>query len=281
VSARWLRSHQHVARRKSALHQVARAAGRVILSGFSRAAQGRRSASDDPLHHFRRHAERWRAFRSVPARPTARWSRTDVEQPPAALERLDNSIHRARDCWNLAPHRVRHLVVLGVDDAQHFFGGQRVDLRRSRIPLFGEKFFEPRHGSILTTCVSAAIGTRAIIVVNRGPSMPDKAQLAVDKFAERYNCAQSIMFAFCDECGLSQDVALKVACGFGAGMGRKQEVCGAVAGGVMVLGLRRGRGARDPRSVTEDLYPRVREFMDAFAARNGSYLCRDLLPAAS
>jgi C_GCAxxG_C_C family probable redox protein len=107
--------------------------------------------------------------------------------------------------------------------------------------------------------------------------MPDKGQLAVDKFAEGYNCAQSIVFAFCDECGLSQDAALKVSCGFGGGMGRKQEVCGAVAGGIMVLGLRRGRGARDPRSVTEALYPMTREFMDGFAVRNGSYLCRDLL----
>ena len=107
--------------------------------------------------------------------------------------------------------------------------------------------------------------------------MPDKAQSAVDKFVEGYNCAQSIMFAFCDECGLSQDAALKVSCGFGAGMGRKQEVCGAVAGGVMVLGLRHGRGTADGRSVTEALYPMTREFMDAFAVRNGSYLCRDLL----
>ena len=85
------------------------------------------------------------------------------------------------------------------------------------------------------------------------------------------------MFAFCDECGISQDAALKVSCGFGAGMGRKQEVCGAVAGGIMVLGLRRGRGTQDGRSVTEALYPMTREFMDAFAERNGSYLCRDLL----
>ena len=107
--------------------------------------------------------------------------------------------------------------------------------------------------------------------------MPDKGQVAVDKFVEGYNCAQSIVFAFCDECGLSQDAALKVSCGFGAGMGRKQEVCGAVAGGVMVLGLRHGRGAADGRSVTEALYPLTREFMDAFAVRNGSYLCRDLL----
>ena len=107
--------------------------------------------------------------------------------------------------------------------------------------------------------------------------MPDKGQVAVDKFCEGYNCAQSVMFAFCDECGISQDAALKVSCGFGAGMGRKQEVCGAVAGGIMVLGLRRGRGTQDGRSVTEALYPMTREFMDAFAERNGSYLCRDLL----
>ena len=107
--------------------------------------------------------------------------------------------------------------------------------------------------------------------------MPDKAQLAVDKFAEGYNCAQSVVFAFCDECGLSQDAALKVSCGFGGGMGRKQEVCGAVAGGIMVLGLRHGRAAQDGRSVTEALYPMTREFMDGFADRNGSYLCRDLL----
>jgi C_GCAxxG_C_C family probable redox protein len=107
--------------------------------------------------------------------------------------------------------------------------------------------------------------------------MPDKGQVAVDKFMEGYNCAQSVVFAFCDECGLGEDAALKVSCGFGAGMGRKQEVCGAVAGGVMVLGLRHGRGTADARSVTEALYPMTREFMDAFAVRNGSYLCRDLL----
>ena len=113
---------------------------------------------------------------------------------------------------------------------------------------------------------------RAIIVL-----MPDKGQVAVDKFAEGYNCAQSVMFAFCCECGLTPDAALKLSCGFGAGIGPKQEVCGAVTGGIMVLGLLRGRGAADPRSVTEALYPTTREFMDAFASQNGSYLCRDLL----
>jgi len=119
-------------------------------------------------------------------------------------------------------------------------------------------------------------GKPAIMAVNRGSSMPDKGQLAVDKFVEGYNCAQSVVFAFHEECGLGEDAALKVSGGFGGGMGRKQEVCGAVTGGIMVLGLRRDRAMRGS-PVTEDLHRATREFMDGFAARNGSYLCRDLL----
>ena len=107
--------------------------------------------------------------------------------------------------------------------------------------------------------------------------MSDKGQLAVDKFGEGYNCAQSVAFAFYDECGLSQDAALKVSCGFGAGMGRKQEVCGAVSGGILALGLRHGRGEREDRSRTETTYVKTRELMDRFAAKHGSCICRDLL----
>jgi C_GCAxxG_C_C family probable redox protein len=115
-----------------------------------------------------------------------------------------------------------------------------------------------------------------MIVVNRGYSVPDKGQLAVDKFVEGYNCAQSVVFAFHDECGLGEDEALRISGGFGGGMGRKQEVCGAVTGGIMILGLRRERAVRGS-PVTEDLHRATREFMEGFAARHGSYLCRDLL----
>ena len=60
-------------------------------------------------------------------------------------------------------------------------------------------------------------------------------------------------------------------------MGRKQEVCGAVTGGILVLGLRHGRGSRDDRSATELTYEKVRGLMDRFAARHGSLTCRQLL----
>ena len=66
----------------------------------------------------------------------------------------------------------------------------------------------------------------------------DRVEQAVSKFAEGYNCAQSVLFSFCDDLGMDKDKALKIACGFGAGMGRKEEVCGAVTGGIMVIGAK-------------------------------------------
>ncbi len=42
--------------------------------------------------------------------------------------------------------------------------------------------------------------------------------------------------AFADECGLEEEQALKLGSCFGSGM-RKGEVCGAVTGALMVLGM--------------------------------------------
>ena len=105
----------------------------------------------------------------------------------------------------------------------------------------------------------------------------DRAQLAVAKFASGYNCAQSVLFSFCDDLGLDKNKALKMACGFGAGMGRKEEVCGAVTGGIMVIGAKYGRGENEDRSATEAAYVKIREFMDRFSQRHGTYICRELL----
>ena len=92
-----------------------------------------------------------------------------------------------------------------------------------------------------------------------------------------YNCAQAVFFSFCEELGLDQNTALKLACGFGAGMARAQEVCGAVSGGILVLGLKHGRGEGQEKPATEETYRRVRELMARFAAKHGSCLCKELL----
>ena len=107
--------------------------------------------------------------------------------------------------------------------------------------------------------------------------MSTRTDVATTRFLSGYNCAQAVLDTFRNETGLDEDLALKIATGLGAGMGRKQEVCGAVTGGILVLGLRHGRGSRDDQAVAGATYARVRELMDRFAAKHGTCLCRELL----
>lgn len=60
-------------------------------------------------------------------------------------------------------------------------------------------------------------------------------------------------------------------------MGCKGEVCGAVTGGIMVIGARHGRGEKDNRAATELTYAKTRELMDRFAEKHGTFSCRSLL----
>ena len=86
-----------------------------------------------------------------------------------------------------------------------------------------------------------------------------------------------MLYAFREESGLSEETALKIACGLGAGMGRKEEVCGAVTGGIIVIGAKYGRGVNDDRTATEKTYAKTRELMDKFTKRHGTFICRKLL----
>jgi len=104
-----------------------------------------------------------------------------------------------------------------------------------------------------------------------------KIDIATAKFLEGYMCSQAVLYSFCDDLQLEKDIALKVACGFGAGMSCRQEVCGAVTGGIMVLGAKYGRGEKEGRTATESTFAKTRELMRQFADRHGTVICRQLL----
>ncbi len=107
--------------------------------------------------------------------------------------------------------------------------------------------------------------------------MSSKSEVAVAKLLEGYNCAQAVFYSFCDFLQFEKNTALKMACGFGAGMARKEEVCGAVTGGIIVIGTKYGRGEKDNRTATELTYKKTRELMDQFAKKHGTFICRRLL----
>jgi C_GCAxxG_C_C family probable redox protein len=107
--------------------------------------------------------------------------------------------------------------------------------------------------------------------------MGKRTETAVSKFLEGYNCAQAVFYSFCDDLRFDKNTALKIACGLGAGMGRKEEVCGAVTGGIIVIGTKYGRGEKEDRSAMELTYAKTRELMDRFTQRHGTFICRKLL----
>ncbi len=107
--------------------------------------------------------------------------------------------------------------------------------------------------------------------------MNDHIEKATQIFLSNYNCAQAVLYACSDDTGIDKSIALKIASGFGAGMGRKQEVCGAVTGAIIAISLKHGRGEHDDPAATEKTYVKTRELMDRFQAKHGSCMCRELL----
>ncbi len=102
-------------------------------------------------------------------------------------------------------------------------------------------------------------------------------EIAVNKFKEGFNCSQSVLFAFANTFNLDEKTALKISCGFGAGMGRHQETCGAVTGAYMVIGLKYGKSSKDEEHLKEKTYSKIREFTKVFKEKYKTTNCKILL----
>ncbi len=98
----------------------------------------------------------------------------------------------------------------------------------------------------------------------------DKSEQAVELFKTGACCSQAVFCAYADDFGMDAETAMKVSAGLGGGVGRLREVCGAVTGATLVLGLKYGP---DKAAV----YPHVQEFAARFKAECGSIVCRELL----
>lgn len=107
--------------------------------------------------------------------------------------------------------------------------------------------------------------------------MSKHGDLAERLFREGYNCSQAVLLAFADVTGLDNDTAAKLASGFGGGLGRMREVCGAVSGAAMVLGLVRGYSDSKDAEAKKQHYKLIQEFAARFKEKNGSIICRELL----
>lgn len=104
----------------------------------------------------------------------------------------------------------------------------------------------------------------------------DPVTTATQMFDDGYSCSQALLCAFAPRYGLDKDKALKLASPFGGGIAGQGLSCGAMTGGIMVLGLHGGRTDPDDTETKDRNTALVKEFMDRYKKENGAYYCNDL-----
>jgi C_GCAxxG_C_C family probable redox protein len=109
------------------------------------------------------------------------------------------------------------------------------------------------------------------------PGSGRRSERAIQLHTEGANCAQSVACAFAADFGLEPEAVMRMATGFGGGMGRMAGVCGAVTGAFLVLGMARGMRFAREGEAKERTYAMVRQMATRFRAANGALGCRELL----
>lgn len=104
-----------------------------------------------------------------------------------------------------------------------------------------------------------------------------KINEAVKYFEGDWNCCQSIIMTYGPQFGLPMDKSTRIGTSFAGGMARRGEVCGAVTGALMIIGLKYGMTNEADSQARDKTYELVNEFMDRFKAKHEFLRCRDLL----
>lgn len=92
-----------------------------------------------------------------------------------------------------------------------------------------------------------------------------------------FNCAQSVLGACGEYTGLDENTALAVSAGFGGGV-RSGEICGAIAGAVMAIGMAQQKDPADPETKAK-IAAQTKELVKAFREKYGCVRCFELKQA--
>lgn len=109
----------------------------------------------------------------------------------------------------------------------------------------------------------------------------ERAARAKELFGEGFNCAQAVVGACCDLYGMKdRQTAMRMAAGFGGGMGRMRLTCGAACGMFMLAGLKNGSTTPHDNEGKMQNYQLVQQLAGEFKNKYGSITCAELLGLA-
>ncbi len=91
-----------------------------------------------------------------------------------------------------------------------------------------------------------------------------------------FNCCQSVLAAYADLTGLSEQASFDLGGGFGAGA-QTGELCGAITGAILTLGMLTPVDAEDPVGSKRRTGKLAKEFQKRFQEKFGDLRCHPLL----
>lgn len=92
-----------------------------------------------------------------------------------------------------------------------------------------------------------------------------------------FNCSQSVVAAYADLYGFTEEQALKMSAGFGAGIGRMRMSCGAFNALALLAGLDCGSATPGDREGKSYNYKVVQQLAARFREAHGTLICAELL----
>ena len=106
--------------------------------------------------------------------------------------------------------------------------------------------------------------------------MGNKKERALELYDAGFSCSQSVFGAFCEDYGVALKTGLQLSNGLAGGV-QQADICGAVSGAALVVGLRHGQFDANDKASRQNCNKMVREFLAEFKGRHGSTACRELL----
>jgi len=101
-------------------------------------------------------------------------------------------------------------------------------------------------------------------------------RLARENFWKGFHCSEAVLIAMADYLGVTSGLIPMIATGFGGGIASSGLICGALVGGVMVIGIKYGRSEVTDIKADQKTKDLTQRFIQQFNIITGSTSCYDI-----
>jgi C_GCAxxG_C_C family probable redox protein len=104
----------------------------------------------------------------------------------------------------------------------------------------------------------------------------NKRDKAIELFSCGNSCSQAILIAFAEDVSIDEQTAFRIGAGLGGGIGRTQNICGAINAGAIILGLKFGNYPADDTDSKNSMGRFVARYINECKQELGATQCLEI-----